>query len=170
MIKTLIFTLTIFSFMQLKSQVDNQYYINNNNDTIKSQILSYSSKRVVILENGEKKKFKPNEIKAFVFGNGKQTKFVSLNNDKNNFYEEVISGKLSLYNVYTNNAYNGMTMILPVMMKNDKIVYLNVLNPRKRIAELISDCPMLLKEWNETENYPTKDKDKITEAYNKCKQ
>jgi hypothetical protein len=145
-----------------------QFYVNHKNDTIQCEIINFSNKKVNVIANGLTMSLTPKLIKYFssYTSNGYRN-FTILKNDVNNFYEENIIGKISFYKVYTSNGYNG---ILPVMVKNDKIVYLNVLNPRKRIAELISDCPSLLKEWNETENYKTSDKEKIVNAYNSdCK-
>ncbi|WP_205943059.1 hypothetical protein, partial [Pedobacter frigidisoli] len=58
---------------------------------------------------------------------------------------------------------------LPIMIKDDKVVYLNVINPKKRIAELIADCPTLLKEWVEGEKYTVRDREAIVNAYNGCR-
>jgi hypothetical protein len=159
-------TLLIFLFISLNSfsQKYSQFYVTHQNDTIECKIINFSNKKVNVFENGKRKSLKPKTIKSFSSFNGENYRtFTILKNDKKNFYEENIIGKLSYYRVYVNNSYT-------VMVKEDKIVYLNALNPRKRIAELISDCPSLLKEWNETDNFPTKDKKKITEAYNNCKQ
>jgi hypothetical protein len=54
------------------------------------------------------------------------------------------------------------------MVKDDKIVYLNVINRRQRIGNLISDCPKLFKEWTETDKYSPEDKEAIVRAYNDC--
>lgn len=145
-----------------------QFYVNHKNDTVQCEIINFSNKKVNVIAKGVTMSLSPKLIKSFssYTSNGYRN-FTILKNDVNNFYEENIIGKISFYKVYTSNGYNGT---LPVMVKNDKIVYLNVLNPRKRIAELISDCPNLLKEWNETENYKTSDKEKIVNAYNSdCK-
>jgi len=145
-----------------------QFYVNHKNDTIQCEIINFSNKRVNVIANGVTMSLSPKLIKSFSsYTSNEYRNFTILKNDVNNFYEENIIGKISFYKVYTSNGNSG---ILPVMVKNDKIVYLNVLNPRKRIAELISDCPSLLKEWNETEIYKTSDKEKIVNAYNSdCK-
>ena len=74
----------------------------------------------------------------------------------------IFKGKLSFYNLYV----PGNT--LPVMIKGDKVVYLNVIGARKRIAELIADCPGLLKEWEAGERYTVRDREEIVRAYNAC--
>lgn len=60
------------------------------------------TKKVTVIENGEKKRFKPHDIKRFCIKNrrGEIYKFVSLARDKTRFYNEVISGRLSLYYSY----------------------------------------------------------------------
>lgn len=159
-----LFSLLFLGNLMSAQKKYDQFYVNNKNDTIKCEIINFSNKRVNVIANGAKMSLSPKLIKSFssYTSNGYRT-FTILKNDVNNFYEVNIVGKISFYKVYTSNGYNG---ILPVMVKNDKIVYLNVLNPRNRIAELISDCPSLLKDWNETENYKTSDKEKIVKAYN----
>ncbi|MBW8360623.1 MAG: hypothetical protein K0M56_00390 [Kaistella sp.] len=163
-----LFSLLFLGSLMYAQKKYDQFYVNHKNDTIQCEIINFSNKRVNVIANGIKMSLSPKQIKSFAShtSNGYRN-FTILKNDLNNFYEENITGKLSFYKVYTSNGYTG---ILPVMVKNDKIVYLNVLNPRKRIAELINDCPSLLKEWNETANYNTSDKEKIVNAYNRdCK-
>ena len=142
------------------SQSSSDYYISVSNDTVLCKIIDFSPKRVYVTVEGVRKKFKPHEIKCVVFSVG--NKFVSLINDKQNFYREVIVGKISFY-TFTAQAAN-----YPVIVKDDKIVWLNVLNPRKRISNFISDCPELLKEWTEGTKYTLKDKEAIVIAYNNC--
>lgn len=143
------------------SQSKGDYYISKSNDTIYCKIIDLGSTRVYVTVNGIREKFKPSDIKSVVFGNSKN-KFVSLTNDKDRFFREIIVGKLSYYNT------TGLASDYPIMVKEDKIVWLNVLNPRNRISELISDCPELYKEWTEGNKYTLKDKETIVSAYNKC--
>ncbi|MDM1550591.1 hypothetical protein [Empedobacter falsenii] len=69
----------------------------------------------------------------------------------------------------TFNPYDDEKLIFPLLVKNDEIVYVNATNSKKRSVKLISDCPILLKEWTETDNFADYDIIKITEAYNECK-
>ncbi len=176
----LILLLTIWS-LQSKSQTSD-YYINNQGDTILSKFLKYESpkgkiipslftKGIKVIENGEKVKLKPNDIKSFTITDklGNTCKFVSLKDDKNNFYHEIIKGKISLYYFYSSHPYDGSISALPVMVKNENVSFLNVLNPKKRILDLISDCPETYKELMEKEKYSKKDNETIVEAYNNCK-
>lgn len=159
----LLLAVLIFVKFNTFSQSKGDYYISKSNDTIHCKILDFNSKRVFVSVNGEKIKFVPVNIKSIVIHKkGTAYKFVSLINDKQNFYREIILGKLSFYNL------NDPNMSYPIMVKDDKIVWLNVLNPSKRISELISDCPELYKEWTEGEKYTLKDKEAIVNAYNKC--
>jgi glycosyltransferase involved in cell wall biosynthesis len=160
----LLFSLLFLGNLMTAQKKYDQFYVNHRNDTIQCEIINFSNKRVNVIANGVKMSLSPKLIKSFSsYNSNGYRNFTILKNDLKNFYEVNIIGKISFYKVYTSNGYNG---ILPVMVKNDKIIYLNVLNPRKRIEELISDCPSLLKEWNETENYKTSDKEKIVNAYN----
>lgn len=166
--KTFYIKLLLLLSTTIYAQKYKQFYVTHENDTIECKIIGHSNKRVNIIENGKRKSLTPKHIKSFSSLNmEKYRTFTILKNDQKNFYGEYILGPLSFYNVYTANRHSG---ILPVMVKNDKIVYLNVLNPRKRIAELISDCPTLYKEWTETERYKTSsDKELIVLLYNECK-
>lgn len=182
--KIILINLTILlATLQLTAQnrMKDGFYVTTNGDTIVCQIattptitgkinFSVLAKRLTVIENNEKKKFSPSEIKLFVVEDDQDVKhkFVSLTGDNTRFYNEVIRGKLSLYNLYSNHPYDGSTSILPIMVKDEKIIYLNVINPRQRIGNLISDCPELFKEWTETDKYSTKDKEAIVKAYNDC--
>ncbi|MDQ1164424.1 hypothetical protein QE431_000742 [Flavobacterium sp. SORGH_AS 622] len=168
MMRKILFIVIFFYLISSHAQKYPQFYVRHNNDTIQCEIINFSNKKVNLIANGIKMSLTPKLIKSFSsYTPSGFRNFTILKNDKKNFYEEIIIGKLSFYKVHTGNQYAG---ILPVMVKNDKIVYLNVLNPRERIAELISDCPTLLKEWNDTEKYKTSDREEIVNIYNKdCK-
>jgi len=172
-----------FIFLSLKasSQDNDGFYMTLNGDTVLCKIeashtrngqinFSTLTKKVTVIENGEKKRFKSHDIRWFCIKNrrGEIYKFVSLVRDKTRFYNEVINGRLSLYYSYTNSPYDGSIARLPIMVKDDKIVYLNVVNPRQRIGNLISDCPDLYKEWQNGTNYTTEDKEGIVRDYNDC--
>lgn len=156
------------------SQGRGSYYVTNSDDTVTADIriytnirgktdLSMLSKSIIVEGVSETKKLKPADIKAFVITDFDSVyKFVSLPGEKSRFFHEVVSGKLSFYKLYT----PGNT--LPVMVKDGKLVYLNVINPKKRITELIADCPALLKEWDEGEKYTIRDREEIAQAYNAC--
>lgn len=176
----LILLITIWSLQSFSQTSD--YYISNQGDTVLSKFVTYETpkgkivpslfaKGIKVLENGEKRKLKPNTIKSFTITDtqGNTYKFVSLKADNNNFYVEIIEGKISLYNTFGSHPYDGSTSTFQVMVKNDKISHLNVINPKNRIGELISDCPQLYNEWIAKEKYNKKDNEAIVTAYNNCK-
>ena len=153
----------------VNAQFNKEYYINLNNDTIEGFVTRYNSKEVHFLVNNEEIVLKPKDIKSFVVNeDDNQVKFVTLMN-KNYFYEEAVAGPLSHYYLRVFNPYDGEKLIFSILVKDDKITDVKASNSKKRIAKLISDCPSLLKEWTETDNYPDYDIIKITEAYNECK-
>ena len=116
-----LFSLLFLGNLMSAQKKYDQFYVNNKNDTIKCEIINFSNKMVNVIANGAKMSLSPKLIKSFssYTSNGYRT-FTILKNDLNNFYEVNIIGKISFYKVYTSNGYNG---ILPVMVKNDKIVY-----------------------------------------------
>lgn len=150
MIKKILFIAIFLCSISSNAQRHSQFYVRHNNDTVQCEIINFSNKKVNVIAHGIPMSLTPKLIKSFSYYTPEGFKNVTiLKNDKKNFYEENIIGRLSFYKVYTGNQYTG---ILPVMVKNDKIVYLNVLNPRDRIAELISDCPVLLKNGMKQKN------------------
>lgn len=172
---TLVFT-NFYAFSQ--SKISDSYYVTNANDTIKCTIpvplslfgrldLGQVSQRVTLTENSEKKKFKPKEIKAFIISYKDSTyKFVSLEGEKRFCQELINGGKISLYNTFSNNLYDGSTVITAMAIKDSEKAYITFLNQKKKITNLIADCPELLKEWNE-EKYTPKQKEEVFMLYNK---
>jgi hypothetical protein len=170
---TLLFLL-FFSALSAFCQGSGSYYVTHAGDTVDCDIRSYAnlrgktelsafSRSITVEGDGGSRKLKPADISAFVFVDVDTAyKFVTLPGDKSRFFHEVVKGKLSLYKLYV----PGNT--LPVMVKGDKVVYLNVIGARKRIAELIADCPGLLKEWEAGERYTVRDREEVVRAYNAC--
>lgn len=160
----LLFTTFIFS------QKFGEYYVTNNNDTIKCDIIKHSHSRVIILENGQKKKFKPHEIKLYSVFVGAHVKYVSLLNNKNQFFIERIKGRLSLYHIDDWDFYSKSIVLRNALVKdNNNIIYLKNKNSnRKTISSLIADCPTVLTDWNDIEKYPTENFERVIESYNNC--
>lgn len=168
--------LFLLSFLSLSAfcQRNGSYYVTHASDTVDCDIRSYSnlrgktelsafSRSITVEGDGGTKKLKPADIMAFVFVDVDTAyKFVSLPSDGARFFHEVVKGKLSFYKLYV----PGNT--LPVMVKEDKVVYLNVIGARKRIAGLIADCPGLLKEWEAGERYTVRDREAVVRTYNAC--
>ncbi|WP_316845530.1 hypothetical protein [Pedobacter psychrodurus] len=170
---TLLFLLSFLSISAF-CQRNGSYYVTHGGDTVDCDIGSYTnlrgrtelsafSRSITVEGDGGTKKLKPRDIRAFVFLDvDTGYKFVTLAGDKSRFFHEVVKGKLSFYKLYV----PGNT--LPVMVKGDKLVYLNVIGAKKHIAELIADCPELVKEWEAGEKYTVRDREEIVRAYNAC--
>ncbi|NLM68088.1 MAG: hypothetical protein GX180_13090 [Enterococcus sp.] len=110
------------------------------------------TKNVNLVDSEGVKKFKPHEIICFTINipdKGVQ-KFVSLKADKIKFFHEIISGKISLYKTYSLHSYDGSLAIIPVALKENKLVYLNVANRKQRISNLLKENPVLLEKWKAT--------------------
>lgn len=168
--------LFLLSFLCLCAfgQRNGGYYVTHAGDTAYCDIRAYSnlrgkmelsdfSRSITVEGDGGSKKLKPRDIRAFVFVDVDTTyKFVTLPGDESRFFHEVVKGNLSFYKLYV----PGNT--LPVMVKGDKVIYLNVIGTKKRIAELIEDCQGLLSEWEVGERYTVRDREEIVRAYNAC--
>lgn len=168
--------LFLLSFLALSafSQRSGSYYVTHAGDTVDCDIRSYTnlrgktelsafSRSITVEGNGGSKKLKPRDIRAFVFVDVDTAyKFVTIPGGGSRFFHEVVKGKLSFYKLYV----PGNT--LPVMVKGDKVVYLNVIGAKKRLVELIADCPGLLKEWEAGEKYTVRNREEIVRAYNAC--
>lgn len=177
--------LLIFLVITLKvtaqTRIKDGLYTTTSGDTVVCKILttptitgkidfSSFSKKVTIVQANEKIKFSPNEIKSFTVRDdeGIGHTFVSLAGDNSRFFNEVIKGRLSLYFLYSAHPYDGSSSKIPIMVKDEKIVYLNVINSKQRIGNLIADCPELFKKWTETDKYSVKDREILVKAYNNC--
>lgn len=149
------------------------YYVTNDNDTIKCKfeftvkkfeltkdyikfqmfLSSLQKKVVVILENGEKLTFKPLEIKVFNIKKAdfENYKFVSLKNDTSSFYEEYITGKISVYYLHWSKDAPKRTYYLKGNELKSREI--NFFNFRNWIGELISDEPELYSRWMDSDKY-----------------
>jgi len=149
------------------------YYVTNENDTIKCKfefiprkfdelkdymlfhkfLYSIKKKVTVLLENGEKKTFKPTDIKLFNIKKKdfEYYKFVSLKEDTKNFYEEVFTGKISVYYSHWSSDAPKQTYYL-----KDGSLYsreTNLGNFRNWIGKLIEDNPDLYSRWMDSDKY-----------------
>ncbi|WP_321319226.1 hypothetical protein [Labilibaculum sp.] len=126
---------------------------------------NYFTKKVSILKDDVKTKYKPHQIDAFIISSPTEgeLKFVSLSGDKQNFYREIIKGRISYYNFCATIDYT--TSYLPVVVKNDKIIFLNVMNSKQRLAKLLIDYPELHSDW--INKYSNKDRIEVIRKYNK---
>ncbi|MBS7230248.1 hypothetical protein KHA90_04355 [Flavobacterium psychroterrae] len=182
----IIFSL-VFCFIStiFYSQNYKGYYITNDDDTITCSfdipVILFDSKKFdpqtvrnkinVITENGEKLKFKPNQIKSFFI---KETKngnynFVSII-DQNYFYHEIIRGKLSYYKVYLNNSGGVLGYYASVkyfIIKDNNLTELNSMNLKKGLSKQIKDYPELDQKWMDSSNYYKVNQiEEVIELYN----
>jgi len=156
--KLLCLLLWLINF-SLNAQVFSGYYVKNNFDTINCSILvrkhrdfydfSGVTRRVNLFGDEGRKTFRPHEIICFVINIPDEGtyKFVSLQGDRSDFYQVIINGKISLYKTYSRNPYDGSLAIIPVAIKDNKLVYLNVINRKQRVINLINDNPEVLEKW-----------------------
>ena len=162
------------------SQKFDGYVVTNANDTIHCKFfigthsidekIPYPStvcKKVKILtDNGEKMAFKPRQIKSFLIKGTKDCdlKFVSLKEDDDQFYHELIIGKLSLYKIYFTSYGNEFSN--GVIMKEGKLYKIAGFGTRKKFGWLIEDYPELFDKWMNTEDYKLNQFQELVGLYN----
>lgn len=162
------------------SQKFDGHVVTNTNDTIRCKFfiktnsaddkIPYPSsvcKKVKILtEKGEEISFKPAQLKSFLIKGTKDCdlKFVSLKEDKSEFYQELIIGKLSLYKIYFTSMY-GQEFSNGVILKDGKLQKIAGFGIRKKFGELIEDYPELYKKWM-NEEYTLDQFQELVSLYN----
>jgi hypothetical protein len=162
-LKTIFIALNLFLTVSITTNSFGQFHkgflITKNNDTVTCEIfatsyfnnelnLSSLTKSIVTKNNGERQKYKPIDITGFSITCPVRGKlyFASIPQDKNNFFQVLTSGRISLYNLHISHL-DGSGYPAPILHKNDKLVYLNVINRKKRVENLISDYPRLCEDW-----------------------
>jgi len=179
--KILLIGFVLLSF-NLFSQTIKGFYVTNSNDTINCMFvkpLSFFGNKldvsalygpITVIENGVKKKYKPHEIKSFTVYDTNDVKYLfgSFDDEKRYFVNILIEGRLSLCNVYSTHPYDHSFWPIQAMVKDGKIVRLNVFTMHRKIGELLADCPELQKEWLEGHKYKSNDKEAIVNDYNTC--
>lgn len=166
--KIILTLLVVFSSLATTAQRFNGYVVTNANDTIKCKFslemnifndsLFYDSgisKRAKIYkENGEKAKYMPSELKTVFITGPKQGdyKFVSLAEDKDHFFHEIIKGKISYYILYKGNLQGGFPLQVPYVLKDGKLVTMTGFSTRKKFAPFIFDYPELYAKWIDSNN------------------
>ncbi len=165
----LIFYILIFFSGNLFGQSYMDYYINNSNDTIQCYIQKNNLNTVWIKENDIIKQFKPNELKSFTYfgGKGTENKFVSIAGE-NRFFNVLIEGRINLYADAVTNLYDRSVSTKYQFLKGNQFIPFNTLAPRKKINELISDCPSVYNDFNVLKKYKPWQIIEIVEAYNQC--
>ncbi len=160
--KKKLFLLLLIS-SSLRAETFLGYYVTNNSDTIHCNInltrknvdyydFSKVIKSVNLVDCSGNKKFKPHEIICFVINIPDKgvCKFVSIAENKKTFFHEILSGKISLYKTYSTHPFDGSLAIIPVALKDNKLVYLNVANKKQKISNLLKDNPVILEKWEAT--------------------
>lgn len=186
--KKLLFILLLFSCSAYAQNFPG-YYVTLKQDTIKCNFILYKksynqfdfsiiSKKVILLDSEGVKKFKPNEIVCFWINTSETEifKFVSIKGNKKSFFQEIICGKISLYKSYATHPYDGSLAIIPVAMKDNRLIYLNVINKKQRIYELLKDNEHVSEKWKAVEinnwtgsSYDTKEIEIFINEYNNYK-
>lgn len=170
----------LFSLFAQAQKFDG-YVVTNTNDTIHCKFfirtnsidekIPYPSsvcKKVKILTNkGEEMNFKPSQIKSFFIKGTKDCdlKFVSLREDDDQFYQELIIGKLSLYKIYFTSMY-GQEFSNGVILKEGKLYKIAGFGLRKKFGELIKDYPELYDKWMNSEDYKLDQFQELVSLYN----
>ncbi|MFV8368626.1 hypothetical protein [Flavobacterium sp. LB2R40] len=181
----MVFVIIILNF-SIYGQNYKGYYVTIKNDTIKCDFdifvnlfnsekfdpQTVRNKIKIITNNGEKLKFKPNEINSFFISktNSGDYKFVSIANH-NYFYHEIIKGKLSYYKVYLNNSGGALGILISeqlYLLKGGKLVEINPLNLRKGLSKQIVDYPDLNQKWIDSDKYYKLNQfEEVVKLYNK---
>ncbi len=145
------------------------YYINNSNDTIQGYIQKNNYQNVFIKEDGVIKSYTPAQIKSFTYfgGKGTENKFISIPGE-NRFFNVITEGRISLYADAVTDFYDRSVSTQYQILKDNKLIYFKSLSPRKRINELISDCPSVYDDFNLHKKYKPRQIIEIVEAYNQC--
>ena len=180
--KIILFCLVLFS-INLYSQTRKGYYVTNNNDTIncifETSTLLFSQKLDIsalhgpinVIVNGEKKKFKPHEIKSFTVydTNDKQYKFGSFDAEKRYFVHIFVEGRITLCHLYSAHPYDHSYFPITALIKDGKIYKLNLFNVKQTVDDLISDSPELSEDWMNRKSHSISTLEALVKDYNSRK-
>jgi hypothetical protein len=176
------FVFIIFNFT-VNAQRFNGYVVTNSNDTIKCKFslemnmfdktLFYDSgisdRAKIYKENGEKAKYMPTELKTVFITGPKQGdyKFVSLKEDKEHFFQEILAGRLSYYVLYKGNLQGGFPLEKPYLLKEGKLLRIDGFSRRKTLGDLIIDYPELYEKWMDSNSsYKINQIEEVIKIYN----
>lgn len=173
------FVLISFNLVAQVAQLNDGFYVANNNDTINCKIKTHRGmigkgidffeliSGVSVIENGVSKRFKPHEIKSFTVYDIKNKiyKYASCIGE-DCFVIILEEGQISIGNVYSYNVVSFSFSTITTLIKNGKVYRLNVPKSKQIIGELISDYPDLQKQWQYGENYKLSNIDKLIKDYN----
>jgi hypothetical protein len=158
-----VFFLLLLVASSLRAETFSGYYVTQTSDTIHCSInlkkkhidfydFSRVTKIVTLVDNEGVKRFSPHEILCFAINIPDKGiyKFVSLEEDRKSFFHEIVNGKISLYKIYSLNSYDGALVIMPVALKDNKLIYLPAAYRKKRVSNLLEDNPAILEKWETT--------------------
>lgn len=154
------FVLLSFNLVAQVAQLNDGFYVTNNNDTINCKIKTHRGMigkginsfelidGVTVIESDVTKRFKPHEIKSFTVYDIKDKKYKYTSYiGEDRFVVILEEGKISIGNVYSYNPMSLSFSTITTLIKNEKVYRLNTPKRKQIIGELISDYPELQKEW-----------------------
>ncbi len=173
------FVLLSFNLVAQVAQLNDGFYVTNNNDTINCKIQTHRGMvgkginsfelidGVSVIENGVSKRFKPHEIKSFTVYDIKDKKYKYASYIGEDYFVIILEeGRISIGNVYSYNPLSLSFSTITTLIKNEKVYRLNIPKRKPIIGDLISDYPELQKEWLYGKSYKLRDIDKLIKDYN----
>jgi hypothetical protein len=151
-IRFILITFLMFYVVNSFGQYYTGFIVNNSGDILECDIflpkylngqINYSTltKRVTTKTEAGMIKYKPTDIiiAEIQLANNDKLRFVSIPEDKKQFFQENAIGKLSYFTLHISSS----GFAAPILRKNGKLTYLNVVNKKKRVENLIADYPEL---------------------------
>ncbi|HPI45876.1 MAG TPA: hypothetical protein PLH91_11635 [Tenuifilaceae bacterium] len=173
-IKFILITLFMFYVVNSYGQYHTGFIVNNYGDTLKCDIflpnylngqINYSTltKRVTTKTKSGIIQYKPTDIiiAEIQLANNEKLRFASISEDKKHFFQENEIGKLSYFTLHISSS----GFAAPILRKNGKLTYLNVVNKKKRVENLIADYPELCNDWI-SDKYDFTELRKVVKLYN----
>ena len=173
------FVLLSFNLVAQVAQLNDGFYVTNNNDTINCKIKTHRGMigkgidffeligGVSVIENGVSKSFKPHEIKSFTVFDIKDKKYKYASYIGEDCFVIILEeGLISIGNVYSYNPLSLSFTTITTLIKNEKVYRLNMPKRKQFIGELISDCPELQNKWLDGKSYKLNNVDKLIKDYN----
>ena len=165
------FVLLSFNLVAQVAQLNDGFYVTNNNDTINCKIKTHRGMvgkginvmelvcGISVIQNEVSKSFKAHEIKSFTVYDIKDRKYKFASYRGEDCFVKILEeGHISIGNVYSYNPLSLSFSTITTLMKNEKVYRLSISNRKQIIGELISDYPELQKEWLSGKNYKSKEK------------
>jgi hypothetical protein len=173
------FVLLSFNLVAQVAQLNDGFYVTNNNDTITCKIKTHRAMvgkgidvmelvcDISVVENGVNKRFNAREIKSFTVYDIKDKKYKFASYKGEDCFVRILEeGHISIGYVYSFNPINLSFSTITTLIKNEKVYRLNISNRKQIIGELIADFPELQKEWLFGKNYKSNDIERLIKDYN----